>query len=323
MPTGRTHAGAFIRHHRQAVGRHRAGAVDHQHAGGVVKTQDVELGARRGVEDVGEGDLQGLSEHRHAWGLDGDVEGVLQHTRRQHVFDQCGRHGGNAHLHVAQHLAFVVHGSAGHDGQGQGLALQVSELRRSAGQGGGDQRLLAVTHRLQAAGGHARQVNLGAAGVGHPLGIAAHAAHHGVGLAGQQLGAHHHLREEHPRRCVGGRAAVHRHLDHPGRDIVEREIAVGVGVNKIGFLAQDVDLGVRNRQQEDVIGGVDHTVGAAPDVIESHRQQIRAGVNHPADQLGAADRQLAHRGERHLGRTSGHAVAIGIQESAVGRRADL
>ena len=112
--------------------------------------------------------------------------------------------------------------------------------------GGSDHRLLSAADVLQAAGGHARQVDLGAAGVGHPLGGAAHAAHHGVGLPSQQLGAHHHLGEEHARWRIGGRAAVNRYLDHSGRNVVEGEIAIRVGVDDVGFLAQDKDLGVSN-----------------------------------------------------------------------------
>ena len=322
VPAWRTHARAFVRHHRQTVGRDGAGAIDHQQAGGVIEAQDVELGARRGAEHVREGDLHRLRKDRHTGRLDRDVKGVLQHARRQHVFDQRSRHGGDAHFDIGEDLPVAPQRRAWLDGQREALALVIGELGRSARVGGGDQCELRGADRLQAAGGHTRQVDLGAVGIGHALGVGAHAAHHRVGLAGNQVRVHHHFGEEHARGGVGGGAAIDSDFDHASRHVVQGEEAVRVGVDELVLLTQDVDLGMDDRQQEDVVRRVDHAVGAAPDVVKGHRQQVRARVDHAAHQLGARHRQLAHGGEAHRGGAAGGAVVVGIQESAIGGGTD-
>ena len=88
VPAGRANARVGIGDNAQAIGRDGACAVDDELAGGVVEAQDVELGAGRGIEDIGEGNLHRVGEGRHARGLDGDVKGMLEHAVWQHVFDQ-------------------------------------------------------------------------------------------------------------------------------------------------------------------------------------------------------------------------------------------
>ena len=51
--------------------------------------------------------------------LDGDVEGVLHHTRRQHVHDDLRRHRADADLWVLHRVALGVDEAAELDGQGQ------------------------------------------------------------------------------------------------------------------------------------------------------------------------------------------------------------
>ena len=288
----------------------------------MVEAQNVELGARGRVEDVREGDLHRLRERGHARGLDRDVEGVLQHARRQHVLDQCRRHRGDADLHVAEDLAVRAHGGTGRHGERELLALRVGEAGRSRRRVGGDHRVLGVAHVLQHVACDARQVDLHPVGIGHALGGGAHAAHHGVGDAGQQLGAHHHLREEHAGGRVGGGTAIDRDLDRACGQVVEREVAGRVGVDELVLVAQHVDLGVRDRQQEHIVWRVAHAVGSAPDVVESARLQVGTRIDNAPHQLGAGGGELAHRGEGHGRRTACNAVAVAIEKSAVGGGTD-
>ena len=124
---------------------------------------------------------------------------------------------------------------------------------------------------LQDAASHPRQIDLHPAGIGRAFLGAAHAAHHGVDDAWLHLGIHHHLGEEIAARVVGRGTPVHRHLDVARRHTGQREVAVGVGKDRLALQAHDPDPGVRNRQLEDVVGRMDHTVRPTPDVVEGHR----------------------------------------------------
>ena len=322
VPAWSPHARVWIGNHRLAIGRDGAGAVDHQHASGVVEAEDVQLGPWRGIEHVRERDLHRLREGGDPRCLDRDVEGVLQHARRQHVPHEFGRHGCDADLHVGDGIAVFVHGAAGFDAQRQRLALGFSERRGGLRVVGGDDRGRHVAHRLEHAGGDARQVDFATVDVGLSLLRRAHAAHHGVGDAGGELGIHHHFGEENARRCIGGGASIDRDLDGAGRHIGQFEIAVGIGKDELVFLAEDVDLGMRDRQQENVIWRVDDPVRPAPDVIEGHRLQVRARVDDFAHQLRAHHGRGADRLECQCEHASGRAIPVGIEESPVSRRAD-
>ena len=177
MPARRSNARIRVGHDSQAIHRHGAGAVDDQLAGGVVEAEDVELGAGGCAEDVGQGDLNRVGEGGDARRLDCDVESVLQHARRQHVFDQFSRHGGNADLDIGQRLAVRADGAAGVDGQRQLLPLLIGQFRRGGRVVGVDDGGLGGADRLHDAACHTRQVELLAAGVGLPRCRGAHAAH--------------------------------------------------------------------------------------------------------------------------------------------------
>ena len=152
---------------------------------------------------------------------------------------------------------------------------------------------------------------------------AAHAAGQGVGDAGPELDGHHHLGEEDAARGIGGRASVDRHLDGVGGQVLEREVALVVGVDELVLVAQDEDLGVRHGQQEDVVGRVDDAVRATPDVVEGHGLQVGPGVDDLADQAGACHGGRADGREGNAAQAAGRAVAIGVQEGAIRSGADL
>ena len=57
MPPRPRHAAVGIRHHELPILAHRAGAIDHQSAGGVIKTQQIEFGAWCGVKYIRQGQL--------------------------------------------------------------------------------------------------------------------------------------------------------------------------------------------------------------------------------------------------------------------------
>ena len=219
MPPRRGHAGPRIGGDGQPVRRDRPGAVDDQFAGGVVEAEDVELGPRRGVEHVGQGQRGGLGEHRAAGGLNGDVEGVLGDARRQHVRHQLRRHGADADLGVLHRLAAGVDQAAGLHGQAKLARLLLGQVVAGGTGRGGDHRRLGGADRGEDGVLDSGQIHRRVVGVGLLLLGGAHAAHHGVGGPGLDGAVHGHGREVEARRRVGGGGAVDDHFDIPGRDV--------------------------------------------------------------------------------------------------------
>ena len=138
-----------------------------------------------------------------------------------------------------------------------------------------------------------------------------------------QFGVHDHFGEEHACGRVGGGAPVDGDLDGAGRDVVQFKVAVGVGVDDFALLTEDVDLGMGDGQFEHVVGGVDDAVGATAYIVEGHRFQVGAGIDDPADNFGACHRAAADGGEACGEFAARAAVAVGIEEHAVGLGANL
>jgi hypothetical protein len=110
-----------------AVGRNCRRAVDDKAARGVVKGENKGLLARRQAENVRHRKRRWRRESRGTRRLNGDIESVLQHARRQHVFDERGRHGADADLRIGERITIGVENAAGLDGERQLLALGVGE----------------------------------------------------------------------------------------------------------------------------------------------------------------------------------------------------
>ena len=89
-------------------GGNRRRAIDNEPPRRVIKAENIELRAGCRVKHIRERDLYRLREGIHPRRLNRDVEGVLQHPRRQHVLDQFWRHRVDADLHVVERLAVEV-----------------------------------------------------------------------------------------------------------------------------------------------------------------------------------------------------------------------
>ena len=164
MPPRPRDAAVGIRHHELAIHTHRARAINHQPAGGVIKAEQIELRAWRRIEHIGQGQLQRCAEYRRAGRLDGEVESVLQQPRRQHVAHQLRRHRGDAHLGVVEHLPVFTDHRAGLHHQLNQLTLLLGEVGAPL-LWGGDGGWLIWGDGGQDLGADARQVHLGSAEV--------------------------------------------------------------------------------------------------------------------------------------------------------------
>lgn len=300
-----------ISRYRLPIRRHRRCPLDHQPARRVIEAQEVELLSRRRVEDIGEGDLQRRRKRRHSRRLNRDVEGMLQHARRQHVAHQFGRHGADPDLTAAHHIAVGVDQRPRLHFELQLRALLVGQVRRrrriDADLGG-----RAVTYGLQDRRLQPRQIDLLPLLVGGHRFARAHAAHDGVVVADFDRQVEDHFGVESAAGRVARRAPVDRQLDVAGRHLVEVEGAVSVGVDDVALEPEDIDLGAGNRIEEDIVGGVQDAVGAGADVVESHRLQVIARVEQaPADRR-AGDRRDADRREAVHEAAASRAIAVGV-----------
>ena len=186
MPTGSFDTGIGIRNNRRPIGRHCRCAVDDQAARRMIERQHKELFARRGIEHVRERDLQWLGEGGDPGRLNRNVEGMLQHTGRQHVLHQLFRHGTDTDLHVGQRLAIRADSTARSDREGQRLPLLIGQIRRRVGIDR-DRRRRGIADSLQNVGLQPGQIHFLAVEIGQPLLVIVHrhAAHDGVGNAGK------------------------------------------------------------------------------------------------------------------------------------------
>ena len=96
-----------IGHHGQAIRADRRCPFNHQPTGRVIEAQEVQLGSRCRIENVGEGQRQRHCESRCVGGLDRDIERMLQHARREHVAHQFWRNRAQTDLGVGQRLAIM------------------------------------------------------------------------------------------------------------------------------------------------------------------------------------------------------------------------
>jgi len=101
MPARVSDAGARIGANRGAVCADGSRPFDNQAPGRVIKTQEIELAARRSVEHIREGHRRWRAKGGDSRRLHRDIEGVLQDPWRQHVPDDIRRDGAEAHLTAA------------------------------------------------------------------------------------------------------------------------------------------------------------------------------------------------------------------------------
>ena len=197
---------------RQAVGGDGRRAFDDEAAGGVVEAQKIQLRARLGVEDIGEGHLRRGCEVGDAGGLDRDVERVLQQAGREHIADEFGGHGADADLAAREWLAVGTDQAVRLDFDRELLALLWREVRRGIGVNA-DRSHLGLTDILQNRQLQARQVDAEFDLLRGFDAVLIHRGHDGVGDARLDVEVHHHFGEVDALRCVGGRVAVDGEFD--------------------------------------------------------------------------------------------------------------
>ena len=292
-----------------AVGRDGPGAFDHQQTRRVVEAEEVQLAPRRCPEDVGRGERRGPREVGHARRLDGDVEGVLQHARREHVHHQLWRDRADADLSAGQRLAVEADQAPRQYVQRQQYPLRRRQVR-CGGRVRHDHRTGACVHAHEDVQVDPRQVHLG------------HPGHGRIHDAGHHLDVHHHLGEVEASGRRRSGLAIDRKLDDPGWDRIEREAAVRLRKDGLAFQAQDEDFHALDGQQEHVVAGVRYAVGAGVEVVVGHRVEIGAGVHDEPRDGRAGEWDNAHGREGERLHATGEPVAVGVQRGAARQRKD-
>jgi hypothetical protein len=120
-----------------------------------------------------------------------------------------------------------------------------------------------------------------------------------------------------PPASASRRAAVDAELDVPGRRGVELKVAQRVRKNGLRFKAGDPDFGVRDRQQEHVVTGEERPIRPGAKIVERHWLEVGARIEYFAAQCRPGERREADRREAEGERSTGQAVAIGIQRLSI------
>jgi hypothetical protein len=93
------------------------------------------------------------------------------------------------------------------------------------------------------------------------------------------------------------RIAIEHKLHVASRHAGQLEVAVGIGVGQQIRPAEHIDLDVFEWRQKYIVSRERNAVRAAPKVVEGHRLEVIARVEHLAAQRGVGDGCQAHRAE--------------------------